>query len=151
MSGSRSFINLCTALTLSRFLAETIAQHCPEDDPGCRKIRRLAARVIPHVMATRDLWPDCSREEVGRVEANVARLGSAILQGDRSMEELCGVTLALLVDMEPFLKGKRRRSIEELREFMEAMNREFDRRGENHSAYEYASEAVEQWYESLDL
>jgi len=151
MSASKSFINLCSALTLSRFLAEIVLRDCPAEDKGNRKIRRLCERIVEHVHRTRDLWPVCSQEDLIQITRRIEFLGDEILHGERNITEVIAVSLALLCDMEPRLKGPRRAAIAELTAMMERMNREFDGRLEDQDSYTYAGAATDRWYASVGL
>lgn len=148
---SKSFINLCSALTLSRFLAEIVLKDCPADDKGNRKIRRLCDRIVEHVHFTRDLWPPCTQEDLQQIVARLNFLGDQVLHGPRNMTELCAVALALLVDMEPRLKRDRRSAIGKLIEYVESLNREFDGQLEDQESYEYASQAANSWYAAVGM
>ncbi len=148
---SKSFINLCSALTLSRFLAETVLRDCPAEDKGNRKIRRTCERIVEHVHATRDLWPPVDANDLQQICDRLNFLGDKVLHGPRNMTELCGVSLALLCDMEVNLKGHRRAAIAELIEMMERLNREFDGRLEDQESYAYASRATDSWYQAVGL
>ena len=143
---SKSFINLCSALTLSRFLAEIVLKDCPAEDKGNRKIRRLCDRIVEHVHATRDLWPAVDASDLQQISDRLNHLGDKVLYGPRNMTELVAVALALLVDMEPHLRGARQAAIGKLIEMMESINREFDGRLEDQESYEYASKATDAWY-----
>lgn len=148
---SRSFINLCACLTLSRFAAEVVLKDCPAEDKGNRKIRRLCERIVEHVHFTRDLWPAVTQQDLQQISDRLQFLGDKVLHGPRNMTELVAVSEALLCDMHLALKGSRQEAIGKLIDLMEAFNREFDGRLEDHESYEYASQATDDWYEVMGL
>lgn len=148
---SKSFVNLCATLTLCRFCAETVLKDCPESDPSCRKIRRLANRIVARVGETRSLWPDCRPGDARQVELRVWDLGGRLLVGERRMEELLGMCLALLSDMGARLHGKRMEAVDALCDLMDRLLKEFDGRGEDHQAYGYAGRKVREWYQLMEL
>lgn len=147
---SRSFINLCACLTLSRFAAEVVLKDVP-DDAANRKIRRLCERTVTNVRQTRNLWPAVDAGDLQQISDRLNFLGDKILHGERNMVEVVAVALALLVDMEPHLKRERRTSVGKLIEMMEALNREFDVRLEDHESYTYAAMATDAWYSEVGL
>lgn len=148
---SKSFINVCSALTLSRFIAEVVLKDCPEDDKGNRKVRRLCGRIVDYVHTARDLWPECDSRDLEQITKRLGFLGDTILGGQRNITELCAVTLALLCDMEPRLRGSRQSAVIRIIELMESLNREFDRSLDEHDAYDYASHAADSWYGHIGM
>lgn len=124
---------------------------CPAEDKGNRKIRRLCDRIVEHVHTTRDLWPAVTEQDLHQISDRLNFLGDEILHGDRNMTELVAISLALLVDMQPRLRGSRQEAIGKLIDLMEAMNKEFDRRLEDQDSYEYASRATDSWYQVMGL
>lgn len=142
---SRSFINLCAALTLTRFTAEVILKDVP-DDRDNRKLRRLCDRIVEHVHACRDLWPFCTQADLVQITRRIEYLGDEILQGERDVVELIALALTMLVDMQPRLRGARAVAIDQLTDLVQRLNSEFDRQLVAHEAYDYAGRAAERWY-----
>ena len=143
---SKSFINLCTSLTISWFCGERVLDKCPESDPGCRKVRRIAHRCIDLSRAARQLWPDCDRKEAMQVQNRVAAFESNVLHGHGQITQMISVGIGLLQDALPNLRGARAASIDQLADCMDRLLREFDRNLEDVEVYDKAIDNLKGWY-----
>lgn len=143
---SKSFINICAALTISWFCGERILEECPESDPGCRKVRRIAGRCIDLSRQARQLWQDCSRSEADEVQRRVARFESEILHGHGQITQMITVGLAILQDAIPNLRRHRAEAISELADGMQKLLDQFDKRWEDVEIYDKALQNLNGWY-----
>ena len=144
---SRSFINICTALTISWFCGERVLEKCPESDPSCRKVRRIAAKCIDLSKNARILWQECSHNEANEVQRKVARFESEVLQGHGQITQMITIGLALLQDAIPHLKHYRAIAISDLADTMQKLLEQFDRQWEDTEVYDKALQNINAWYE----
>lgn len=151
---SRSFINLCSALTLARFCAEVCLRDIPETDPNQRKLIRTCRRIVDQVTHTRALWTDQSPSSVdlNQIAAKIEYLGDKLLHGDRNITELIAMAITQLTDAEPRLtRPERKRAVCELLAMLEKLNREFDKNLSDHASYSFAGDTTEAWYRVIGL
>lgn len=144
---SKSFINLCTSLTIAWFCGERVLNKCPESDPGCRKVRRIAAKCIELSRAARQLWPDCDKKEAMQVQTRVAAFERNVLHGHGQITQMVTVGMGLLQDALPNLRGPRAAAIEQLADCMERLLGEFDRQWADVEVYDKALENLNAWYQ----
>lgn len=144
---SKSFINICTALTIAWFCGERVLEKCPESDPSCRKVRRIAAKCIDLSRNARQLWQECSRAEANEVQRRVVLFETRILHGRGQITQMITIGLALLQDAIPHLKHYRAVAISDLADTMQKLLEQFDKQWEDTEVYDKAIDNVNAWYE----
>lgn len=146
---SQAFINVMATLTLSTFISEYILGEVP-DLKETQKLRRVAGRLGTIARETRNLWPHCTNEDIQQVEAYLFKLGTDLIPGKRTMVEVININLGLLLDMERYLKNERKEAITSILEIVTALNKIFDKDLTETDDYQFASQALEQWYNVLE-
>jgi DNA-directed RNA polymerase subunit RPC12/RpoP len=150
-SVSKSFINVCSALTFARYCVETTKQDFTDQKLDV-KINRIADRLENAVQNARNLWPKATKAEADIVAARIHQIADTAICGNKKRIEITSLGLRLLNDILPHLKKHKAKAIETIIDELTKLHNHFEEDGgTDDEAYEAADRTAEQWYEMIGI